>query len=201
MTYDQRSDRDLLDHLVAVISSDRFLKMQGLGNEVPFFICPFDPRKANNIEKIRKNLSSQLLSNGVDILEINLYDLCFDLLNRDDDWSWYVEKEPEIGKEKLLEDMQSILDVEKNIIPAIAERMKAKKFGILILSGVGEVFPIIRSHNLLSNLQSTAKYQPTLMFFPGTYSYSPEKGSSLELFGKLHDDNYYRAFNILNRSA
>jgi hypothetical protein len=34
------------------------------------------------------------------------------------------------------------------------------------------------------------------MFFPGEYRYSLEQGASLELFGLLHDDKYYRAFNI-----
>ena len=64
------------------------------------------------------------------------------------------------------------------------------------LSGIGEVFPYIRSHNVLNNLQSTAKDKPTVMFFPGEYRHSLEQGASLELFGLLHDDKYYRAFNI-----
>ena len=65
-----------------------------------------------------------------------------------------------------------------------------------LFPGVGEVFPYIRSHTVLNNLQSTAKEKPTIMFFPGEYRQSAEKGSSLNLFGKLLDDNYYRAFNI-----
>ena len=31
------------EQLLRTISSQRFLRMQGLGNEVPFFICPFRP--------------------------------------------------------------------------------------------------------------------------------------------------------------
>jgi len=34
------SVQDRFQHLLDVISSRRFLDMQGLGNEVPFFICP-----------------------------------------------------------------------------------------------------------------------------------------------------------------
>jgi hypothetical protein len=34
------------------------------------------------------------------------------------------------------------------------------------------------------------------MFFPGEYRHSLEQGASLELFERLHDDKYYRAFNI-----
>ncbi|MNC74185.1 hypothetical protein D3C75_1254980 [compost metagenome] len=54
---------------------------------------------------------------------------------------------------------------------------------------------------MLNNLQSTAKSKPTVMFFPGEYRYSLEQGASLELFGLLHDDKYYRAFNIFETQA
>jgi len=64
------------------------------------------------------------------------------------------------------------------------------------ITGVGEVFPYIRSHNVLNNLQSVAKTHPTVMFFPGEYIHSDDIGSALELFGCLEDDRYYRAFNI-----
>ena len=74
--------------------------------------------------------------------------------------------------------------------------MDKADFDVMFITGVGEVFPYIRSHTVLNNLQSTAKNKPTVMFFPGEYSQSLEEGSSLNLFGKLIDDNYYRAFNI-----
>ncbi|MBN9325199.1 MAG: DUF1788 domain-containing protein, partial [Delftia acidovorans] len=50
--------------------------------------------------------------------------------------------------------------------------------------------------NVLNNLQSTAKEKPTVMFFPGKYTQSLDTGASLDLFGILHDDKYYRAFDI-----
>jgi hypothetical protein len=60
------------------------------------------------------------------------------------------------------------------------------------------VYPFIRSHNVLNNLQSTAKDRPTVMFFPGEYSHALATGAELVLFGVMRDDKYYRAFNILN---
>ena len=33
--------KEQAEHLYRVVTSERFLKKQGLGNEVPFFICPF----------------------------------------------------------------------------------------------------------------------------------------------------------------
>lgn len=88
------------------------------------------------------------------------------------------------------------MDSETHLVPAIAQKMKEATFDVIFITGVGEVFPYIRSHNVLNNLQSTAKQQPTVMFFPGAYTHSLEDGASLELFGRLHDDKYYRAFNI-----
>ncbi len=76
--------------------------------------------------------------------------------------------------------------------------MRERTFDVMFITGVGEVFPYIRSHNVLNNLQSTAQDRPTVMFFPGTYTQSLETGASLDLFGVLHDDKYYRAFNIFD---
>jgi len=97
--------------------------------------------------------------------------------------------------------LQNVLDIKGHLIPEIGERLAQSDHDVLFLSGVGEVFPYIRSHNVLNNLQSTAKDKPTVMFFPGEYRHSLEQGASLELFGLLHDDKYYRAFNIFDIQA
>jgi hypothetical protein len=109
--------------------------------------------------------------------------------------------EASIPKEQLMELLQGVLYPETHLAPAIAARMADTEFDVLFLSGVGEVFPYIRSHNVLNNLQSTAKEKPTLMFFPGDYVHSLETGASLELFARFHDDRYYRAFNIFHCEA
>ena len=44
-------------------------------------------------------------------------------------------------------------------------------------------------------------YEQMLMFFPGRYEQSDTLGSSLVLFGRLKDDQYYRAKNILEQEA
>jgi hypothetical protein len=79
--------------------------------------------------------------------------------------------------------------------------MEQAPFDVLFLTGAGEVFPYIRSHNILNNLQKIAKRHPTLMFFPGEYKHSLAGGAALVLFGLLQDDKYYRAFNILDRAS
>jgi len=189
---------DKFEHLLAVISSPRFLNRQGLGNEVPFFICPFSPKETLDMERWRGQLTRRLEQVGVRILDINLYDLSIDLLKQRGIWERVLEIEQSTPKERLKELLQGVLDPETHLVPAIAGRLASTDFDVLFLSGVGEVFPYIRSHNVLNNLQSTAKEKPTVMFFPGEYTHSLEAGASLNLFGRLHDDKYYRAFNIFH---
>jgi hypothetical protein len=193
--------QERLQHLFAVISGQRFLKKQGLGNEVPFFICPFKPEESVEMERLQRQLVNRLDQAGIRVLSINLYDLSVELLKERDIWDQLLEMEASLPKEQLMELLQGVLDPETHLVPAIAARLADTEFDVLFLSGVGEVFPYIRSHNVLNNLQSTAKEKPTLMFFPGDYVHSVETGASLELFARFHDDRYYRAFNIFHCEA
>ena len=190
------SVQDRFQHLLRVISSERFLKMQSLGKEVPFFICPYPAREAVTMQRMAKQLVRRLEQNGLHILEVDLYDLAIALLQGRGIWERVLQIEETIGKDQLMELLQGVLDPEHHLVPAIAERMQQQDFDVMFITGVGEVFPYIRSHNVLNNLQSTAKDHPTVMFFPGEYTHSLESGASLDLFGLLHDDKYYRAFNI-----
>jgi hypothetical protein len=199
------------EHLIQVIGSERFLQMRGLNNDLPFYICEFRASEAFEMQRMQRQLISSLANlsvpclggRGVKVLDINLYDLSIELLqaragNSDGSrlWDDVLAVEAGVEKDNLLELLQNVLGVEDYLIPAIGERLQRSGFDVLFLSGIGEVFPYIRSHNVLNNLQSTAKDKPTVLFFPGEYRHSLEQGASLELFGLLHDDKYYRAFNI-----
>ena len=199
------------DHLVRVIGSERFLLMRGLNNDLPFYICEYRAGEATEMQRLQRqhintlqNLSIPALSGrGVKVLDINLYDLCIELLKAREGsaagsrlWDEILAVEADTEKDGLLELLQNVLSIKEYLIPAIAERLQQTEFDVLFLSGIGEIFPYIRSHNVLNNLQSTAKTKPTVLFFPGEYRHSLEQGASLELFGLLHDDKYYRAFNI-----
>jgi hypothetical protein len=186
------------DHLLSVISSSRFLTKQGLGNEVPFFICPYPAKEAALVDTMRPGLVKQLVNRGVKVQEIDLYNLSVLLLRKRGIWDQIIEAEPGITKDELKELLQGVLAPDAHLIPAIAEILAGQQFDVLFLSGVGEIFPFIRSHNVLNNLQSTAKEKPTVLFFPGSYTHDLATGASLDLFGLLHDDKYYRAFNILH---
>lgn len=184
------------NHLLSVISGGRFLRKEGLGNEVPFFICPYDPKDSIEMERLQAQLVNSLENKGIQVLQINLYDISIELLEARNVMERVQTIEQSISKDELKEILQGILNPETHLVPVIADKLTKVEFDVMFISGVGEVFPYIRSHNVLNNLQSTAKEKPTVMFFPGSYTHSPQSGASLDLFGRFHDDRYYRAFNI-----
>lgn len=190
------------EHLFAVLSSERFLRMEGLGNEVPFFIYPFPPQDALRVAGVKKRIKNRLeTQKGIKVFELNMYDLSIELLKQRGVWDRLLALEPTREKADFREDLQAMLDPELHLAPAIRDRLAATTFDVLFLTGIGEVFPYIRSHNVLNNLQSVVKDRPMLTFFPGRYEQSESLGSSLVLFGQLKDDQYYRAKNILEQEA
>lgn len=193
MTPKERSE-----HLFSVVTSERFLTKQGLGNEVPFFICPFPAQEGLSMVEDRKALVTRIEHAGVKVLDLSLYDLAFDILRDRGILDEILDIEAETDKGEIKELLQSVLDPQAHLIPTIGAAIAQTPHDVIFLSGVGEVYPYVRSHNVLNNLQSTAKDRPTVLFFPGSYTHALATGASLDLFGRLHDDKYYRAFNILN---
>lgn len=188
----------IFGHLQNLLVSQQFLQKKGIGNEVPFFICPFSPKITVEVERQTQVLMNYLSNQNIHVLEINLYDLANEILKKRDILNKIFAMEQDISKEQLKELLQNVLDSEAHLIPEISRVLDKNLFDILFITGIGEVFPYIRSHNVLNNLQSTAKDKPTVMFFPGEYTHSLVSGASLDLFGVLHDDKYYRAFNIFH---
>lgn len=189
------------EHLFKVISGTRFLRMEGLSNEVPFFIYPYAPEDALEVAKSKKRLKNKLNQSGVDVLEVNLYDLSVEILKDRGVWDQLLEFEPGHDKGEFRELLQGMLDPADHIAPAVRAKLAERPYDVFFLTGIGETFPYIRSHNVLNNLQSVSKDKPMLMFFPGRYEQSQSLGSTLVLFGSLKDDQYYRAKNILEQEA
>ena len=63
---------------------------------------------------------------------------------------------------------------------------------IIVLGGVGKVFPFMRVHSLLEAMQPLFTDVPILVFYPGTFD-----GHYVKLFNLLKPNEYYRAFNSL----
>ncbi len=181
------------DHLYKVISDEDFIQMKKLGGEIPFFIAAFDPKQQIEVDRAIRSLKNKLETNGIPVLELNLYDIALGILNEELGEGEIFELEKTMDKKEFKEALQSILDINEVLIPKIKGMIDDTSAKVYFLTGIGLVFPFIRSHNVLNNLQNVAKKAPTVAFFAGEYN-----GYSLELFGLMKDDNYYRAFNIAN---
>ena len=190
-------------HVLAVLSSDRFLRMEGLGNEVPSFIWPYPPEQELEVQSANSRIVDRLrTTRGLSVLVVDLFELAVELLEgRGGNMLERLEQiEPTRSRSAFRRDLQRMLDPEQHIVPAIERRIEAEAgVDLLVLTGIGRVFPFIRSHNVLNNLQVAVPDFPVLMLFPGEYSQTASLGSSLVLFNLLTDDQYYRAKNILEQ--
>ena len=186
-----KTNTEKFTHLFTIVSSQRFLSKESLGGEIPFYIAPYEADKELETRDSISRLIKKLDTSGVTVLELNLYDLVCDILEEKGGMErmFFIEKTK--SKEKFKRALQSSLNIHQILMPKIEQKIKESKAKVYFLTGIGMVFPYIRSHNVLNNLQSIAKEAPTVAFFPGEYN-----GLTLNLFGKLMDDNYYRAFDI-----
>lgn len=178
------------DKLFENLKKESFLSMSALGGEIPFYIVPYNPAQENDVAQKIRQLKDRLALAGIGVYEINLYDLALRMLEERGVLDKIIEKERQLSKDKLFKTLQGVLDSETKLVPEIESLARENPSQIVFLTGIGQVFPYIRSHTILNNLQNHIKDRPTVMFFPGTY------GQDLSLFGKLKDDNYYRAFNL-----
>ncbi len=90
-----------------------------------------------------------------------------------------------------MEAFEGVLHSE-TISDLIVEKQQKKECNLVIVSGVGGCWNMVRLQSLLSNLQSKISIVPLLLFFPGTYT---ETG--LKIFDEFEEDRYYRAFKLV----
>src|SRR4051794_17716847 len=96
------------ENLFKVLSGRRFLQMEGLGNEVPFFIYPYLPGDALAVAAAKKRVKNRLAGAGVKVIEINLYDLSVELLKKRGVWNRVLAAEPDQDKADFREMLQGM---------------------------------------------------------------------------------------------
>jgi hypothetical protein len=189
-------------HVYEVLRSTRFLKMEGLSKEVPFFIYHYPPAWARHVDALRDRVITKLRSDdGLNVVEINLYDLAVQLLRERGVWDRVLALEPDMDKAEFRETLQGMLDPHDHLAPAIRARLDAEPSDMVFLAGIGEVFPFIRTHTVLENLQSVVTGRPMLAWFPGTYEFTQASGHQLRALNLSASDSYYRAKDILEQEA
>lgn len=183
-----------LKTLRATLSSPQFLRREGLGNELSFHIFDYEPAEEPTVQAYLPRLKDNLktLDPAVTPLEVNLYHLILETLQNRNYLERAAELEGRQGGAALRAALRSLIRPDV-LAKAIAAKL-SEPHDLVLLTGVGAAFPLVRSHTVLNNLHAVVDRVPLVMFFPGSYS-----GHDLQLFGLLKDDNYYRAFPLVPR--
>ncbi|AWI80380.1 cytoplasmic protein [Parazoarcus communis] len=188
-TFEQR-----LNQILPRITSDDFLHNRGLGNEIGFWIFEYPPEKELAMREHLASVIEPALKKHQPPLRyacVNLFELVIDLLESRKLLDKVIRMQAEKGDDKVFDALKGVLDQEK-LAQRIVSLHKPDDVDLMIFTGVGAAYPLVRSHTLLSALHPLMNDTPLLMFFPGRYD-----GYSLRLFNKLTDKHYYRAFRLV----
>ena len=74
---------------------------------------------------------------------------------------------------------------------------KMDNHNLVLITGVGKSYPLVRSHTILNNLHSLLDKVPVIMFYSGMYDQKELSLFNGSKFDGLKDDNYYRAFRLV----
>ncbi|MHC9538758.1 MAG: DUF1788 domain-containing protein [Vulcanimicrobiota bacterium] len=188
MTLQQR-----FDHFNQVLLA--LMREGSKGGELGFHIFDYDPGDELQVRGFVKDLITLHTFPGSEIhpVECDLFLMMMDVLTREKvKESSILELVPQMeekdGRERMEKALRGIL-APKKIVDIIKEKSEGKN--LILLTGVGKLYPLLRSHTILNNLQHVIDTTTLIMFYPGSYD---EK--ELRLFHLFKDENYYRAFRM-----
>jgi hypothetical protein len=181
------------DRLFEIISSQNFMEGKKLGGEIASYIATYAPEDQIFIDDQIIALKNRLDKYSKPVVIINLYHVVIEILQSKNLLDKIFEKESTMPKKRLLDSLIATLDIQKVLLPVIMQKAQSSGASIVFLIGIGQVFPFIRAHSVLNNIQTLVSMTPLVAFFPGEYD-----GVRLKLFGRLQDQNHYRAFNLDN---
>lgn len=183
-----------LNKILPEITSTDFLKGKGLGNEIAFYIFDYLPEDEVKMRKhilfLRNRISRQ--HSDINLLHINLLELIINYLKNRDILKRSFTLEQDKGSSTLLNALKAPLKAE-NLAKLIKNKLDENNYDLVLIDGIGSVWPLVRTHSLLNNLQPVMGNIPLILFYPGIYD-----GHVLKLFGRLSSKNYYRAFRLVS---
>lgn len=191
-----KSIYERIDQILPKIVEPNFRQNKGLGNEIGFYVFDYNPEEEllvrDRIKFIKEKAKNAY---GLNIMEFDLYEIILELLNSKGYLQKNFQMEEKRGSEQVFTATKKALRLTLDndlVVQYIKDKLDGSD--IVFLTGVGKAWPIIRSHTILNNLHRIVEEQPLVMFFPGNYD-----GGSLMLFNYLKDDNYYRAFQLIDK--
>lgn len=185
--------QERLNKIPEKILSEDFLNGKGLGGDLNFWIFDYAPEAELQVREYIEFLSGMLAKkhDQLKVANINLLQYLVSYLDERSFVDKAVAMQKKKGDEGLKKALSGPLHMDK-FAPYIVEKSRAVNADIIIISGVGSVWPLLRAHHLLNSLHSLLGDKPLVLFYPGQYT-----GQTLSLFGKIPSKNYYRAFTLV----
>ena len=194
--------RETFDCAFRVLTSERFKKMEGLNNEVPFFVLRYKPEWEPTVDEELSRLRRRLREERYRLADIDVFALAAGFWMSSPAFGRMLSTEATLRPpERFRRALSRVIDVESVLAPAIKRAVDEaggeENVDAVLLSGVHHLFPLVRTHLLLNCLQPLLGRVPLVVTFPGSYHQSPSTHSALVLFDQVSQDNYYRAFDLV----
>ena len=178
-----------LDQVRALLGNSDFLSGKGLSNEVNIRIFPYDPKDEMAVRHFTEQITTDT-SLPCRIICRNLFEVFLEICEDMGILDEIPNMEDEDGSACLLDEIHQ--DIDTNEFVDKIDYPDHKQGDVVLLTGVGEVFPFMRIHVLLEAIRPRFAGIPILVLYPGDYD-----GHQVKLFGKLPPNDYYRAFSIV----
>lgn len=178
------------------LSDNALLGREGFLMRQSTYILPYPPEQEHFAKDlINALINTELPNKSVKAVNINLYDIALEYLDKQDLWNPLCETEGEASRNELIMMLQDTINVSEVLKPRIEQQIKDSDCELAFITGVGETYPYIRTHSLLSQIDTAI---PIVLVFPGKYRQSPDGSSSLDILNVPSESNggYYRATNI-----
>ncbi len=195
---------DRLKQIIATVTTETFLSSKGIGNEIACYIFEYP---ATDELKVRSHINCMMKRfqshyKRMQVLYLNLLDVVVDYLKQRRLFKKVLEMQEIKDDVAVLKALRGPLGAEK-LRDAIAESYSPSSYDLVLLSGVGSVWPMMRAHGLLNSLHTVMGQTPLVMFYPGSFD-----GTTFKLFGRFSSShrspdtgNYYRAFPLFPRET
>lgn len=192
--------RERLNLIGPRISSPEFRAQRGIGNEIACYIFDYPPEDELEVRAHLPALLKQLRSGGADdsILHLDLFDVVLEYLEHRKLLNQAMKMQGAKPDADLLKALRGALSVER-LRDHIQAKHELTSRDMVLMSGVGRVWPMVRMHSLLNALHVAMGTTPLLLFYPGCFD-----GTSLRLFGDVEQESttpnpkpYYRAFTLV----
>ena len=184
---------DRLNAALDRLLSPELLANAGAGHDAGFHVFDYPPEHEPRVRVFIQTTIDLLARQrpNLRICHTHLFQLLIDYLKDRNFYEKAFKRQREEGDQALQKALKTPLK-ETHFAKYFVKSFPHEDYDLFVVSGVGNAWPLLRSHTLLNNLHTLLVNKPLVLFYPGQYD-----GLNLRLFGRLREDNYYRALRLV----